>query len=85
MKPVEIVERIKKENPLALGNIPDQRAARIIFAALAQLGKHIDAMSDGVLKVPGLGNFRVRKIEREKEGKKVMVKRTIFVAKGPKK
>lgn len=80
MKPTEIIERIKKENPKLLGNLADQKAARIVLAALAQLGSEIDAMDEGVVKVAGFGNFRVRQVEREKDGKKVTLKRTFFVA-----
>lgn len=84
MKPIEIIERIKKENPKLLGNIPEQRAARIVLAALAELGRQIDAMEEGVLRVPGFGNFRMQQIEREKDGKKITLKRTIFLAAGRK-
>ena len=80
MKPTEIIERIKKENPKLLGNLADQKAARIVLAALAQLGNEIDAMDEGVVKVAGFGNFRVRQGERGEGGQKGTLKRTVFVA-----
>lgn len=84
MKPIEIVELIKNENPDLLGKIPDAKAARIIRAALIQLGKQLDALDEGVVKVPGFGNFRALHVEQEKEGKKVITKRILFRVVKPK-
>lgn len=86
MKPIEIVEMIKLENPELLGKMPEKRAALIIKEVLAQIGKQVSAMDEGVLKVPGFGNFRVKQVERKKDGESetVMVKRVIFNAAKPK-
>ncbi len=78
MKPSEIVEMIKKEDPDFLGSMPEQKAARIIREALKQLAQHVDAVEEGVVKVPGFGNFRINNVEREKEGQKVKVRRVVF-------
>ena len=80
MKPIEIVELIKISKPKLLGKMPDARAAKIIRAALVQLGKHIDAENEGVVKVPGFGNFKIRQVEREKGGQKKTVKAIAFRA-----
>lgn len=86
MKPIEIVEMIKLENPELFGKIPERRAALIIKEVLAQIGKQVGAMDEGVLKIPGFGNFQVKQVERKKDGEseKVMVKRVIFNAAKPK-
>ena len=78
MKPIEIVELIKKSNPNLLGKMPDARAANIIRAALGQLGKQIDATEEGAVKVPGFGNFNIKQVEREKDGVKKTVKVITF-------
>ncbi len=78
MKAIEIVESIKQSNPKLLGKMPEQRAASLVQAVLAELGKQLDAVDTGVLKVQGLGNFRIRQVEREKEGQKVTLKRVTF-------
>lgn len=78
MKPIELVEIIKKENPGLLGEMPDNKAAQLIREVLTQLGKHIDAQAEGVVKVPGFGNFRIGFVEREKDGQKVTVKRIML-------
>lgn len=83
MRPIELVEILRQENPELLGKMPDKRAARIIRAALARLAQEIDATDEGVVKVPGFGNFRIRQITQDKEGKKVALKRVIFNAAKP--
>ena len=83
LKPADMIRLVRKESPKLLAQVPDKRAAALVRAALNQLGKRIKAVEDGVVKVPGFGNFRMRQIEREKDGKKVTVTRTIFRAAKP--
>ena len=78
MKPLDIVRQIREENPKLLARLPDQKVARIILAALAQLRKQIEDEDEGLLRVPGFGNFRFRQVVREKDGKRESVKRIIF-------
>jgi len=80
MKPNEIVELIKKSNPKVLGSLPEAKAAGLIRVALAQLGQHIVALNEGAVNVPGLGNFKIKQVEREKEGQKKTVKVVAFSA-----
>ena len=74
----EVVELIKKEKPNLLGKMSEKKAAALVRNAFLQIGKHIDAAGEGVIKVPGLGNFRVKQVERERNGQKVNVKRVAF-------
>ena len=78
MKPIEIVELIKKEDPEFLGKMPEKKAAKIIREALSQLAKQVDSVEEGVVKVPGFGNFRIRNVELEKDGQKVKTRRVMF-------
>ena len=80
MKPLELVNLIKKERPGLLGTLPEKRAARIILEALVQLGKQLNATKEGVVKIPRFGNFRVRPVEREKNGEKTTVRLITFRA-----
>jgi hypothetical protein len=80
MKAIEIVESIKTENPALLGKMPNAKAVKIIKAALVQIGKHIDAEKEGKVKVPGVGKFIIRQVEREKGGQKKTVKTIAFRA-----
>jgi hypothetical protein len=79
MKPAEIVKLIKAETPELLGKLTEKKAAQIVRAALLLLGKQIAATDEGVVKVPGLGNFRIKNVERERKGQKVMVRRVGFI------
>ena len=78
MRPIDLVEILREETPELLGNIPDNRAARIVREALAILALKIDATDEGVVKVPGFGNFRIRHIEQEQDGRTVSLKRVTF-------
>lgn len=78
MKLTEIVEMIKKDDPEFLGKMPEQKAVKIIREALKQLAKHIDSVEEGVVNVPGFGNFRIKNVDTEKNGAKVKARRVMF-------
>ena len=78
MKAIEVVKHLKEQRPEMLGNISEKKAAALIRNAFVQIGKHIDATEEGVIKVQGFGKFRVRQVEKEKDDKKVTIKRVIF-------
>jgi hypothetical protein len=56
----------------------------LISVALAELGRHIAEAEEGVVKVQGMGNFRSRMVEKEKDGENVRVKHIVFLAAKPK-
>ncbi len=84
MNPTELVELIKEKRPNLLGKMPERKAVALVQAALAALGRQIAEVEEGVVRVAGLGNFRIRMVETEKDGKTVSVKRTTFLAAKPK-
>jgi len=84
MKPIELVELIKEKRPNLLGKMPEKKAAAVIQAALGELGRHIAAAEEGAVRVPGMGTFRIRMVEMEKDGEDVTVKRIVFLAAKPK-
>jgi hypothetical protein len=65
----EIIEMIKKEKPKLLGKIPEKK----------QLAAQVDALDEGVIKVPGFGKLRIKQVEREMNGVKEKIKRVIFI------
>ncbi|MFT4941346.1 MAG: nucleoid DNA-binding protein [Paraglaciecola sp.] len=75
----EIIEMIKKEKPKLLGKIPEKKVAAIIRASLQQLAAQVDALDEGVIKVPGFGKLRIKQVEREMNGVKEKIKRVIFI------
>ena len=84
MKAIEVVKHLKEQRPDILGDIPEEKAAALIRNAFIQIGKHIDATEEGVIKVQGFGRFRIRQVEKEKDDQKVTVKRVIFLPISPK-
>jgi hypothetical protein len=74
----EMVALIRKEYPALLGKMPDKRAARIIRAAFGQVAREVGAAREGVVSAPGLGRFRVKEVERTKEGQKAKTKHVVF-------
>jgi hypothetical protein len=67
-----------------LGKMPKEKAVKILRAGLQALGKRIAATESGVVRVNGLGAFRVRKGEKEKDGQKVATRAVVFKASKPK-
>lgn len=80
---MEIVAKIKAENPKAFGKVADKTAARFIKLALAEVGKQVAAADEGVVRVPGLGSFRIKQVEKEKAGTKVKTRKVMFTAPKP--
>ena len=83
MKPIEIVEKIRATNPAVLGKMNDKVAAQLIRSALSEIRKQLTAVNEGVVEVNGLGNFRVKHVEKEVDSAKVAIKRILFVAAKP--
>lgn len=84
MKSIEIIETIKQSNPKLLGKTPDDAAGKIIAAAFRQVGKKLAETNEGTVKVPALGTFVIKQLEREKDGQKTVVKKVTFRASKPK-
>ena len=64
MKVLELVESAKAANASAFQGTPDKRSAKMIAAALRDLGKRLEEADDGRVTVAGFGSFVVR----EKDG-----------------
>ncbi len=78
MKLIELAQKIKKENEEQLGKMNEKIIAIIIREAFEQINIEIKKTDDGRINIPRLGKFIVRMIEKEEEGKSVMIKRIIF-------
>lgn len=69
---------------IELGEVQQERAAKIVRAAFAALGNRIVATERGVLELPVLGTFRVRKGEMEKGGQRIPTRQVVFKRAKPK-
>ena len=78
MKSIEIVELIKQANPKTLSKLPDSKAEKIVAAVLLEIGKQLSSVDEGTVKFARLGTFKIRQVEREKDGHKETVKKISF-------
>ena len=65
----ELIERMRTENPDAIGKLPDAAVVRLLRAAFGTVSSDLAQAQDGVYKVGALGVFRVRTVEPNAEGK----------------
>lgn len=75
----KIVRQAKQENPDELGKLGNQRAINLLQAVFRQIHTEIAGQDSGTIKIGGLGTFRVKQVEIEKEGNKKTVKRVRFI------
>lgn len=68
MTPKDLIERLRTEDPAALGTLPAPAMARLLRMALATLAKDIEQAPEGLYKVGSLGVFRVRNVAPKADG-----------------
>ena len=78
MKILELAQKIKDSNEEKLGKINEKRIAFIIRESLAQIKKEIEKNENESIRILGLGNFKTKIIEQDKDGNKILKKRIIF-------
>ena len=78
MKILELVKASKSKQPEAFSKINDREAAKMAKAIFEQISRQIDEAGDGPLRVPGLGVFKIKSVERQKEGNLVMTRRVLL-------
>jgi nucleoid DNA-binding protein len=83
MKVAELIEQIQQANPQLLAGIPPNRAAALIRTLFKHMNDTLAGTEEGVVKFAGLGQFRVKRVEKEVDGAKVATKRILFVASKP--
>lgn len=75
MKYLELVEKVRLENPNLLGGLNSKVAARVVKGVLELMRNELEATEDGVLRIDGFGRFKVKTIEKVVDGETVYVKR----------
>jgi hypothetical protein len=73
----KLVKNVKEAQP-TLKNVPDEDAKRLLQQVFKGILEEIEATPEGLVRVPKLGNFTIRNAEREREGRKVQVRRIAF-------
>jgi nucleoid DNA-binding protein len=69
---------MQQADPKLLNGIPEDQATRLIQGVFRHMNNTLAATEDGMVNCPGFGRFRVRKVEREVDGKKVSRTQILF-------
>jgi nucleoid DNA-binding protein len=65
MGPEELIAAIEEKRPgLLEGEVSDETAGALLMQAFQIIQERLDRLPEGVLKIRGLGTFRVRNVER---------------------
>jgi hypothetical protein len=67
----QLIDEMQRSDPAALNGIPRSEAQALVRNVFRHMGAALAKSEEGVVAYPGLGRFRVRKVEREVDGKKV--------------
>lgn len=75
----ETIETLKSTGSQALQRIHPGHATLLVQQLFKKIRSDIEAIDEGMVVVPGLGKFRVRKVERSKDGEMRQIKKVFFV------
>ena len=71
MKVAELIEHIRQSNPKLLQGIPEDKAEALVRRVFKHMNDTLAKTEEGVVNYAGLGRFRLRKVEKEVDGRKV--------------
>lgn len=71
MEVTELIARMRQTDPKLLAGIPENNAAALIRNVFKQMNDTLAVTDKRVVNYVGLGQFRVRKVEREVKGEKI--------------
>ena len=72
MKVLELVQSARAEDEAVFDGTPDNRSAKIVAAALRDLGRRLEETDEGRVAIPGLGSFVVREAEAGERDKRIV-------------
>jgi nucleoid DNA-binding protein len=78
MKVTEIIQKMQQNNPELLKDIPEERAKALVQKIFGHMKAAVARAEEGSVQFPGFGVFRIRKVEKEIDGKKVVKKQVRF-------
>lgn len=78
LKSADIVNQLKAKHPRLLANLDEKTVAKLVQVAMRQIASSIADTEQGLVRVNGLGDFRVRQINQEKDGQMISGSRVIF-------
>ena len=72
MKVLELVKSARAEDESVFEGTPDNRSAKIVAAALRDLGRRLEETDEGRVAVPGFGSFVVRESKSADKDKRII-------------
>jgi nucleoid DNA-binding protein len=73
-----LLEQMQQGNPDLLKGLPKPKAAELLRSAFKQVKDILAQTQEGKVAFGGLGQFRVRQVEKEVAGKKVIRTQIVF-------
>lgn len=78
LKIIELIAKVKDADPALIGDKAQEKmAVRLLRSAFGVIGEEIEATDTGVVGIGGLGQFRVRNVERKTKEGKVETRRVV--------
>lgn len=78
MKIDEVVQEVKSVSSKQLASLPDVKLKSFLRKAFGQILQELETTNEGLVKVSGLGSFRIKQVEVEKDNAKTLQKRIVF-------
>jgi|GEM_PF-2807345 len=78
LKPNDIIAQLKASNSAIFAGVNEKKATRLLHLAMDEIANKLAEIEVGLVRVPGLGSFRVQQLERERDGEKTTLRRIIF-------
>ncbi|MGB2011227.1 MAG: hypothetical protein ACPHYF_06835 [Akkermansiaceae bacterium] len=75
--PKEIIDHLVSTNP-NFANLKSRQSTAVLRESLRLISNAIENTNNDVVRIAGLGTFRTKTVEREKEGAKTVIKRFVF-------
>ena len=73
-----LIDGVRRNAPTLLEGISQEQAETLLKNVFRQVNETLAATEEGVVKYPGFGQFRVRKVERKVDGETITRTQIMF-------
>lgn len=78
MTVTELLRQMRETQPAVFEGVSDAQAEALVAGLFEQINATLAGVDEGVVKFIGFGQFRVRKVQKEVDGKLVNRIQTVF-------
>ena len=78
MTVVELLRQMREKEPSVFQGLSDAQAEALVSGLFEQINSTLSRIDEGVVKFPGFGQFRIRKVKKDIDGKVVERTHTVF-------